>query len=148
MTSIVLNRCILGTLFFSFWCFEFLSHCISVTVMLRMATAKLIMKCNASVREHSKLPVQHSCISAFMEDLRKCITLFKAWENTAIADAIRNYIVPLLGHIMFSIHWNRFIKHIMADFKSHTALIMLCWYPPGRESFGKPCIIVLSHYLL
>lgn len=53
-----------------------------------MATAELVMKCNVSVREHSKLPVQHSCSPAFMEDLAigKCIIPFKALN----ADAIRS----------------------------------------------------------
>lgn len=74
--------------------------------MLGMATAELVMKCNASIREHSKLPAQHSCSSAFMEDLviRKCITLFKALNDTAIADVIRDFSVPLLKQMSFSMY--------------------------------------------
>lgn len=66
--------------FFHFPCFEYVSHFINITLMPGMATAELVMKCNVSVREHSKLPVQHSCSPAFMEDLviRKCIIPFEA----------------------------------------------------------------------
>lgn len=71
--------------------------------MLGMATAELVMKCNASIRQHSKLPAQHSCSSAFMEGLviRKGITLFKALNDAAIADAIRGFNVPLLKQMSF-----------------------------------------------
>lgn len=72
--------------------------------MLGMATAELVMKCNASVREHSKLPAQHSCSCAFMADpvIRKRITLFKALNDTAIADVIRDFTGPLLKQMSFS----------------------------------------------
>lgn len=68
--------------------------------MLRMAAAELVMKCNASIREHSKLPAQHSC--SCVEDLviRKCITLFKA-----LNDVIRDFSVPLLKQMSSSMYW-------------------------------------------
>lgn len=74
--------------------------------MLGMATAELVMKCNASSRKHSKLPAQHSCSSGFMEHsvIRKPITLFKELNDTAIADVIRDFCVPLLKQMSFSIY--------------------------------------------
>ncbi len=89
--------------FFYSHVFEKVSHCVNITLMLWTATAELVMKCNASIREHSKLPAQHSCSSAFIKDLviRKCITLFKALNETAIADVIS---IPLLKQILFHMH--------------------------------------------
>lgn len=71
-----------------------------------MATAELVMKGNASIRQHSKLSAQHSCSSAFMEGLviRKGITLFKALNDTAIADAISDVNVPLLKQMSFCMY--------------------------------------------
>lgn len=71
-----------------------------------MATAELVMKCNASIRQHSKLPAPHSCSSAFMDDLviRKGITIFKALHDTAIPDVIRDFNAPLLKQTSFFMH--------------------------------------------
>lgn len=74
--------------------------------MLGMATAELVMKCNASIREQSALPAQHRCSSAFMEDLvmRKCITLFKALNDAAVTDVIRDFSVPSLKQLSLFMH--------------------------------------------
>lgn len=103
--SIVHNRCrLLWVLFFfPLQCFAYVSHCINITLKPGMATAELVMKCNANVREHSKLPAQHSCSSAVMEDLviRKCITLCKALSDAAVTAVIKDFSVHLLKQTFF-----------------------------------------------
>lgn len=85
-----------------------------------MATAELVMKCIASVREHSKLPAQHSCSSAVMEDLviRKCITLCKALSDAAVTAVIKDFSVHLFKQTLFM------------QFKGHINTLY-AWCPSG-----------------
>lgn len=63
--SIAHDRCRLGVSFFSFPRFQYVSHCINITLVPGMATAELVMKCNASIRENTVRSL-HSTAAALL----------------------------------------------------------------------------------